>query len=138
MMANVIRLENEVTEVYSHIEKYLRTLSSGTLPHYRKGIKQFFKLNRGKEINELNSRDVQVTIRDFDEFIYFLLENEENAPATANKKISGVKELIKYFYERDVVGVQSDKAERATKLLKVTSSVVYLSDKNNLATSIIV
>lgn len=121
MMANVIRLENEVTEVYSHIEKYLRSLTSGTRAAYTTGITQFFKLNRRKEINELNNLDVQVTLKDFDEFIFFLLEHEENSPATANKKISGVKKLIGYLYERDVVGVQSDKAVRATKQLKTTS-----------------
>lgn len=109
---NVIKLQNENVKVYDQIQKYLTNHSYNserTRISYETDIKQFFKIVRDKDINELNIDDIQVTLDDFEDFINVLYnERTKNGERkysnkTINRKVSAVKGLVKYLGAKKLI-----------------------------------
>lgn len=102
----ITRLDTEVNEVYEQIQMFLRKKglkSEKTMINYEKDIKDFFKVVRGKDINELNKNDIQVTLDDFDRFILEMVDTEKYENATINRKVNAVRSLLKYLAAKKLV-----------------------------------
>ncbi|WP_310877012.1 tyrosine-type recombinase/integrase [Priestia megaterium] len=119
MMASVYKLENEVTEVYEHIQNFISQLESEeTKKSYKSSIGHFFKVIKGKKVSELTFNDIQLKIKNVDDYVSYLLDYEEKTAATVNKKMSAIKSLVNYLYPRDIVDSNTDKAVRSFKRRK--------------------
>jgi integrase len=102
----VTRLNTEINEVYEQIQMFLRKKglkSDKTATSYEKDIKDFFKVVRDKDINELNKDDIQVTLDDFDRFILEMVDTEKYENATINRKVNAVRSLLKYLAAKKLV-----------------------------------
>jgi integrase len=102
----VTRLQTEINEVYEQIQMFLRKKglkSEKTAVNYEKDIKDFFKLVRGKQLNELNKNDIQVTLEDFDRFILEMVDSEKYENATINRKVIAVKRLLRTLHANKLV-----------------------------------
>lgn len=100
----VIKLDNTITydEIIRFLERKERR-SKNTRTAYEGDIRLFFKIVRNKEIEYLSVDDVQLTLNDFEDFIKQLTiikdikGNRIYSNKTINRKITSVKELIKYL-----------------------------------------
>lgn len=111
LLKNVVKLETESTLVYDQIQRFLNKhgySSLETKKAYERDIKQFFKVVRGKEINQLTVKDIQITLDDFEDFIAELKSYvKENGEAkytnkTVNRKVIAAKELLKYLASKKI------------------------------------
>lgn len=109
---NVVQLENESTNIYDQIRRYFErhaNKSEQTRVAYENDVKQFFKVIKNKSINELSAEDVQLTLDDFEDFIYIMRNslNSKNERSfsnkTINRKIAAVKGLVKYLAAKKII-----------------------------------
>jgi len=105
-MNQIARLNTEVNEIYEQIQMFLRKKglkSEKTMINYEKDIKDFFKVVREKDINELNKNDIQVTLDDFDRFILEMVDTEKYENTSINRKVNAVRSLLKYLAAKKLV-----------------------------------
>lgn len=112
LVDNVVQLENESTKIYDQIRRYFErheNRSEKTRIAYENDVKQFFQVVKNKQINELTMEDIQLTLDDFEDFVYFMKnsvnENGERrfSNKTINRKVSGVKGLVKYLAAKKII-----------------------------------
>jgi integrase len=96
---NVVMLHND--SVLAHISKFLDRLSvdsASTSVEYKRDIQKFFKLMLGKELNELEVRDLDIKKIDIEGYQTFLLDYGYKA-SSINRMIASVKSLYNSFEE---------------------------------------
>ena len=109
-MSNVESIETESTKIYNQIQKFLlsketksqKRKSDKTRIAYEKDIKDFFRIMRGKSINELSLHDLNITFDDFEDFINYLLNCGNYSNSTIDRKITASKMLLKYLHSKKI------------------------------------
>jgi len=100
----VVRLETG--KVYEQIEKFLKKKerkSQNTAKSYEIDIKKFFKIVKNKELPFLNESDVKITLDDIEDYIEYLHDHTELNNKTINRRVTSVKELLRYLKLKKLV-----------------------------------
>jgi integrase len=87
-------------EVHDQIQRFLYRKgldSENTKLAYEKNIKRFFEFVKGKELQFLTKKDIQLSLDDFEDFVEHLKEECKLNPKTINQHTTSVKELIRYL-----------------------------------------
>ncbi|MCA1027000.1 site-specific integrase [Cytobacillus kochii] len=110
LQKNIVKLSN--TLIYDQIKKYLETHgynSKETRRAYELDIRKFFGIVKDKEIEYLTKEDIQITLDDFEDYISHLYNltktngEKKLANSSINRKVKGVKGLIKYLAAKKLI-----------------------------------
>jgi len=100
----LVEMNNEMKEVNGYIQRFFDQLNTdNTRKDYLSSIKDFFGYVKNKDIEELLFADLQLTLDDFDKYISHLINDKGAVASTINKKLSGVKSLLRFLKPRGIV-----------------------------------
>ena len=104
---SVVRLESksgaENRTVYQDIQIWLNGLgnnSKNTERNYRAHIRGFFKFMVGKDLNELEGKDLRFMGSDIQQYVNYLYQEKKSSASTIETKLRAVKSLFKYLKEK--------------------------------------
>lgn len=79
--------------------------SNNTIINYLSDLNTFIDwLKKDKKINEINLEILQVLkLKDFESYIYYLMEERKNAKSSINRRISALKAFYKYLKKHELI-----------------------------------
>lgn len=99
-VANIRDYRDNGINVKELIEMYLNSKNDEkTVRNYSTHVRDFFKLTKGKDIEELIEKDLEIRHADFDKFISSLKE-EGKSNSTINAKLTAIRGLFKFLSSR--------------------------------------
>lgn len=132
-------------EETNHIEEWLQYLkiykdaSKYTLKNYPIHINSFLKFTEG---------NINVTPKTINSWVYYLLEEKEEARTTVNARISAIKSFYNYLYNEEIINKKiADKIEfiklppnkpkklmKQEDIIKILDSITFVRDRAILET----